>query len=112
MATIIIDIDTDREEDVLDLAEAVRHVARLVTFQTIVRSRMETLSAHDAAERTAYENYGPEGDIEVFRDAEALAAFGDGDVTTRDLIAAALDAGHLDADGILAMMRGAAERVL
>ena len=41
MATIIIDIDTDREEDVRDLADAVEKVARLVTFQTVVRSSMQ-----------------------------------------------------------------------
>lgn len=38
MASIIIHIDTDREEDVQDLADAVEKVARLVTFQTVVRS--------------------------------------------------------------------------
>lgn len=42
MATIIIDIDTDREEDVRDLANAVEQVARLVTFQTMVRSHLST----------------------------------------------------------------------
>lgn len=40
MATIIIEIDTDREEDVRDLANAVEQVARLVTFQTLVTSHM------------------------------------------------------------------------
>ncbi len=40
MATIIISIDSDREEDVRDLAEAVEHVARLVTFQTVVRTSL------------------------------------------------------------------------
>jgi hypothetical protein len=42
MASIIIHIDTEREEDVRDLAEAVEKVARLVTFQTVVRSSIAT----------------------------------------------------------------------
>lgn len=40
MASIIITIDSDLEEDVHALATAVEHVARLVTFQTVVRSSL------------------------------------------------------------------------
>lgn len=40
MATIIIDIDTELEEDVLALAETFRHVLGLVTHQYIVRTSM------------------------------------------------------------------------
>lgn len=67
-------------------------------------------NAHDIAERVVYVNYGPEGDIEVFREAEAIVMLGTGagHVDTKALLAGALSLGHLDADGILAMIREAA----
>jgi hypothetical protein len=45
MATIIIDIDSNVHSDVMDLVTAVESVARLITFQTQVRSSMEDRAA-------------------------------------------------------------------
>lgn len=46
----------------------------------------------------------------MFRDAENLAMIGNGDVDTKTLLAAALNSGNLDADGLLAIMRNIARR--
>lgn len=70
-----------------------------------------TQTPEEIIDQVIYENYGPEGDIEVFRDAENLAMIGDGDVDTNTLLSAALDSGNLDADGLLAIMRNIARRV-
>lgn len=58
----------------------------------------------DAVDAVVFENYGPEGDAEVYDNADAPDA--------ETLIASALELDHLDADGILAMMRGAVRQAV
>jgi hypothetical protein len=59
------------------------------------------------AEKIVYDNYGPDGDPEVYSEAaDNASAFG-GPVD-QYLLGVAISLGHLDSDGILAMLREAA----
>lgn len=91
--------------------------AAMLTVKTLLTpGRLNTNTTPKPVEaiidQVIYENYGPEGDIEVFRDAENLAMIRNGDVDTKTLLLAALDSGHLDADGLLAIMRNIARVAL
>lgn len=91
-------------------------VGGTVTLRSLLTAAIESdrnARAENAlriAESVVYANYGPEGDPEVFREAEALVTFSDEirDVDAKTLLAAALSTDHLDADGIFAMLKEAA----
>lgn len=91
------------------LQQSLREVARDAAKAAVVaeQARREG-SSTEAAARIVYANYGPEGDLDVFREAESLAAIIGTDVDTEKLLTAALTLGRLDADGIFAMLREAA----
>jgi hypothetical protein len=91
-------------------ASGTHTLRNLLTAAIEADRKRQATNAHDIAERLVYVNYGPEGDIEAFREAEAIVMLGtgEGDVDAKALLAGALSLGHLDADGILAMIREAA----
>ncbi|URP22100.1 hypothetical protein SEA_BIG4_342 [Microbacterium phage Big4] len=67
----------------------------------------------NAVEKVVFENYGPEGDSEVYANAEDLLDGGHNVSPDAEmLLMSALELEHLDADGILAMMRGAVRHAL
>ena len=76
MATITIEIDTEREEDVRDLADTVEAVARLVTFQTVVRSSMHAPVSADVAAEEAAARVLRDNQIERVEGEDPLAALG------------------------------------
>lgn len=60
-----------------------------------------------AAYSVVWENYGPEGDPEVWAACESFAGSGM-TITPKLMLDLAIDMGHLDGDGILAMLRASA----
>ena len=74
---------------------------------------------HEIATQVVRDNYGPDGDPEVWaaalHEADVSRALSwsaaENLVKDKHLLDAALEAGHLDGDGILALIRAAAEAV-
>lgn len=87
------------------------HTLRSVLIAAVSADRaLREAEGHDVADRIVHENYGPDGDAEVYREAIAIStlATAQADVDSKTLLAGALALGHLDADGILALIREAA----
>ena len=82
----------------------------LVAAVTADRKRRSDASL-SIAEHVVYTNYGPDGDLEAYQEAQSIAGLpsdtAPDSLDSKTLLAGALSLGHLDADGIFAMLKEA-----
>lgn len=93
------------------LGDQIAHERGLALFATAAADlsrESNTRTPEEAANAVVVENYGRDGDADVYSYAATYISDEFETPTPRELLASALTLLHLDADGILAMLRAAA----